>query len=120
MFLALKKLLFYVIMNITISGGIEKGNFIKAHISNSNYFGDEFKEGYNPYFKQAVLEAVDNQLADNNPPVTRITLERLIKAGCTVQQAKEKIAAVLVVHIYDTLKYKKPLMNKNTSGNYLN
>ena len=44
MFLALKKLLFYVIMNITISGGIEKGNFIKAHISNSNYFGDEFKE----------------------------------------------------------------------------
>lgn len=77
---------------------------MKSHIP----YNDEFKEGYNPYLKQTLLEVVDNQLRENDPPMTRITLDRLIVTGYTEQQAKEKIAAVVIEHIYDCTKFNKP------------
>lgn len=61
-----------------------------------------------PYLKQAVLEAVKNQLRDGNPPETAETLAHLMEAGCTKVQAMEKIAVVLVEHIYTTLQAQKP------------
>lgn len=62
----------------------------------------------NPYLKHALLEAVDNQLRENNPPVVRKTFERLQTEGYTAKQAKEKIAAVLVEDIYDVMTTKNP------------
>ena len=62
----------------------------------------------NPYLKQHILEAVDNQIRDNTPPSTRETLERLQADGYTEKQAKEKIAAVLVEDIYEIMKNKTP------------
>ncbi|MCM1023974.1 MAG: DUF1841 family protein, partial [Prevotella sp.] len=82
--------------------------FMKSRICKNIYGDEEFKEGYNPYLKQTLLEVVENQLRDNDPPMTRITFERLKNAGYTEQQAKEKIAAVVVGNLYDTLKYQKP------------
>ena len=112
MFLPLKKLLFCVIMNIMIISYIERKYLMKAHISKSNYFDGEsdndFEEDHNPYLRQTVLEVVDNQLRENNPPMTKITLERLIKAGYTELQAKEKIAAVVLVHVYEIMKHQVP------------
>ncbi|MBR0229330.1 MAG: hypothetical protein IJQ62_13375 [Clostridia bacterium] len=61
-------------------------------------------EGYNPRLKKLMLEVVDNQIRDNTPPETRKTLERLMANGDTRQKAKEKIAYVAVLHIYDILK----------------
>lgn len=81
---------------------------MKARIPKTFYGDEEFKGGYNPHLKQILLEIVENQLRDNDPPMTGITLERLKKAGYTEQQAKEKIAAVVVGNLYDTLKAQKP------------
>ena len=58
----------------------------------------------NKYLKENILQAVENQLRENNPPVTKITFERLKSLGYTTQQAKEKIAAVLLGEIYNLLK----------------
>lgn len=57
----------------------------------------------NPYLRKLVLEAVENQLRDNDPPETAVTLERLMAKGCSREDAKVKIAAVLVEHMYTTL-----------------
>jgi type IV secretory pathway component VirB8 len=64
--------------------------------------------GYNPRLKKLVIEVVEKQMKDNNPPITNITFHRLIADGYTEQAAKEKIAAVVVGHIYDAMKYNKP------------
>jgi len=58
----------------------------------------------NQNLKRYILETVDNQLRDNNPQITKITLERLKKLGYTEQNAKEKIGAILVEEIYAVMK----------------
>lgn len=58
----------------------------------------------NQNFKMTILAIVANQLSENNPPVTRVTLERFKKLGYTEKIAKEKIAAVLIEEMYDVMK----------------
>lgn len=60
-------------------------------------------ESYNPRLKKLLVEVVENQLRDNDPPVTRETLQRLLAAGYAESQAKEKIAAVVIGYIYDAM-----------------
>jgi hypothetical protein len=62
----------------------------------------------NPYLKSTILEAVDNQIRENNPPIAKETYLRLQAAGYTQQQSKEKIAAVLLADIYDVMKSGQP------------
>ena len=57
--------------------------------------------------KNLIIEIAENQIRDNNPPVTKATFERLIDKGYSKQQAKEKIAAVALMHVYDALTGKK-------------
>lgn len=54
--------------------------------------------------KKTILEVVDNQLKDNNPPCTRDVYEKLINAGYSKSEAKDKIGAVALTEIYDILK----------------
>ena len=61
----------------------------------------------NPHLKRTLLTVVDNQLSDNNPPVTRETFERLQAERYTAKQPKEKIAAILVEDIYEVMTTKK-------------
>jgi hypothetical protein len=58
--------------------------------------------------KKIVIEVVDNQLQANNPPITKTTYERLQALNYTKQEAKERIAAVVLEEMYDVLKDKKP------------
>ncbi|CQR73835.1 hypothetical protein SOV_33350 [Sporomusa ovata DSM 2662] len=62
----------------------------------------------NQNLKRTILATVDNQIRENNPPITRTTLERLKKLGYTEKIAKEKIAAVLIEEIYDVMKNNAP------------
>jgi len=68
----------------------------------------QYEEGYNPYLKAAILEVVENQLRENNPPETRQTFERLLAAGYSRQQAMEMIGAAVVEEIWNVLHEKKP------------
>lgn len=57
--------------------------------------------------KREILEAVENQVRENNPPETRLTLERLLAAGYTRQEAIEMIGRVVVTEIWHIMKYKE-------------
>ncbi len=54
--------------------------------------------------KSAVLQTVENQIKNNNPPETKETLKRLMKMGDSRQEAIRKIAVVMVEEIYDMMK----------------
>ena len=54
--------------------------------------------------KKTILEVVDNQLKVNNPPCTKNIYEKLLDAGYSKSEAKDKIGAVALTEIYDILK----------------
>ena len=62
--------------------------------------------------KALVLEAVENQLKERRPLETAETLARLKTAGYAEDKAKEKIAAVLVEHLYEVLANQVPFNNE--------
>lgn len=61
---------------------------------------------------EAIVEVVENQIADNNPPETKQTLERLIKSGEPRENAIRYIASVLSIEIFGVLKHQEPYNNE--------
>ena len=55
---------------------------------------------------EALVEVVENQIQDNDPPETRITLDRLMSLGESRENAMRYIASVLSVEVFETLKNK--------------
>ena len=49
---------------------------------------------YNPRLKALILEVVDNQIRDNDPPITKQTIKRLRRKGYSRKEAKEMIGSV--------------------------
>ena len=72
--------------------------------------GQPYDEGtlVNPHLKAAIVEVVENQIRDGNPPETRQTLERLLAAGYSRQQAVEMIGSAVVEEIWAVLHDNKP------------
>ncbi len=70
--------------------------------------------------KKYVSEVLENQLKANNPKEVSNTLNRLIKLGHEEKIAKEKIAAVLLIEIYDVLKTNTPYNEKRYIQNLKN
>jgi len=54
--------------------------------------------------RRMILEVVENQIRDNDPPETRQTLRHLIKEGFSREEAVELIGTVVVHEIYNVLK----------------
>ncbi|HEC49942.1 MAG TPA: hypothetical protein ENI40_02150 [Candidatus Desulfofervidus auxilii] len=61
----------------------------------------------NPRLKAVILQVVDNQLKNNDPPETKQTYNRLIKEGFSESEAKQLIGCVVVAEIFDVLKKKE-------------
>jgi hypothetical protein len=66
------------------------------------------KQKHNPRLKAAVLEVVDNQLKDNNPPETRQSFERLVGLGVSEANAKIYIGQAVAFEIYEMMTNKIP------------
>jgi len=62
--------------------------------------------------RRMILEVVENQIRDNDPPETRQTLRRLIKEGFSREGAVELIFAVVVNEIYNVFKQEKNFNRK--------
>lgn len=58
--------------------------------------------------RKLILQVVDNQIHETDPPETRATFERLCSQGYSELEAKELIGAVVVVEIFNVLKYNEP------------
>ncbi len=63
---------------------------------------------HNPSLKIAIMEMVDNQLRDNNPPETKQTYDRLMTEGFSEQHVRELIAAAVTNEINEILKKQEP------------
>jgi hypothetical protein len=52
----------------------------------------------------AAMEAVGNQLSENDPPETAQTLERLMEEGYSREDALALIARAMAIEIYEVVK----------------
>ena len=61
---------------------------------------------------EVIIDILENQIADKNPPETKETLERLIKNGETRENAMRYIASVFSIEIFGVIKNQEPYNNK--------
>jgi len=66
------------------------------------------RRDFNPHLQAVYLEAVDNQLQNNDPPETRLTLDRLRKLNFSEHDAKLLIASAIAVETYEVMNTQKP------------
>jgi hypothetical protein len=62
----------------------------------------------NPQLAAAIREIIDTQIAQNNPPETRQTLERLVANGHTREGAYGLIATAVVGEIVSVMQSGQP------------
>lgn len=62
---------------------------------------------------------MDSQIAENNPPETRLTLERLIVMGYEEVEARHMIVKCLIVEITDAMNQNKFFNEKRYIKNLL-
>ena len=62
----------------------------------------------NPHLNAAVMEVVENQLRDGDPPETKQTFDRLLAEGHDEAEARRLIGCVVVAEIFDVLKKQEP------------
>jgi len=62
----------------------------------------------NALLNKAVLEVVENQIRELNPPATKETLDRLIREGHDPAEARRLIGCVVASEIFDMLKKMQP------------
>ena len=66
----------------------------------------------NPVLGQAMLEVVENQIRDNEPPETRQTIERLCAAGHTPEEARRLVAIAVSSEVYHIMRDHQPFNRK--------
>ena len=54
--------------------------------------------------EEAILVIAENQLKENKPPDTRITLDRLMAMGESRENAMQHIASVLSAEVFEMMK----------------
>jgi hypothetical protein len=62
----------------------------------------------NKHLNAAIMEVVENQLRDMDPPETRQTYDRLLAEGIPEKEAKRLLGAVVASEIFDILKKQEP------------
>ena len=60
-----------------------------------------------PHLRAAIIEVVDNQIRENDPPETKHTYERLLSEGHSEKEAKRLIGCVVASEIFEVLKHQK-------------
>ena len=61
-----------------------------------------------PVLKHTILEVVNNQQKDLDPPETKQTYDRLIADGISDQEARRLIGCIVSSEIFDVLKQQQP------------
>jgi hypothetical protein len=57
---------------------------------------------------KAILQVVDNQIRDGNPPAAKETFDRLVGEGIARDEARRLIGCVVASEIFDILKHLQP------------
>jgi len=62
----------------------------------------------NIHLQKPILDVVENQIRENNPPATKKIFDRLLKNGHSKDDAMKLIGSAVATEIYEVLKNKKP------------
>ena len=62
----------------------------------------------NELLRERIFDIIRTQIKSNNPPVTKLTFERLKKLGYNETEVLQLIGQCVSMEIYNILKYKKP------------
>ncbi len=57
--------------------------------------------------QKAILDVVDNQIRNLDPPETKETLDRLISQGVEKDEARRLIACVVASEVFDIMKHEE-------------
>ena len=58
--------------------------------------------------QEAVFEIIENQLRDNNPPITKETYTRLKFDGFSHEDTMKLIGCAMTTEIYEIMKHRQP------------
>lgn len=67
------------------------------------------------YLHKIIIQSVEIQIRDNDPPITKTTFERLVRNGHDEAVAKDMIASVIAEEIYMTMKDDRKMNLENFS-----
>ena len=62
--------------------------------------------------RAAILEVINSQIKDNEPPETKETLDRLQQEGCSREEALKLIGYVVASEVFTVLKENRPYDNE--------
>ena len=85
-----------------------KGSIVQADTPDGQLLGE------------AVIEAIENQIRENDPPETKLTLDRLMSLGESRENAMRYIGSALSVEIFEAVKNKTPYNEKRYLTNLKN
>lgn len=68
----------------------------------------------------AIFEAIENQMRDNNPPITKETFNRLIADGHTKNETMKLIGSCLANEISEIMNSNRPFSEERYSQNLRN
>ena len=66
---------------------------------------------------ETIIEIIENQLKENEPPEVKRTLKRLMNTGESRENAMRFIATALSVELFCVLKHKEPFNEKRYNKN---
>jgi hypothetical protein len=66
----------------------------------------------NPELGKTILEVVQNQIRDNDPPETRQTFERLKGEGYTAEEARRLISTAVTVELFHIARDRQPFQRE--------
>jgi len=58
--------------------------------------------------QEAVFEIIENQLRDNNPPITKETYTRLKSEGFSHDDTMKLMGCAMTTEIYEIMKHRQP------------
>ena len=67
----------------------------------------------------AILEIVQNQIRDNDPPETKETLDRLLGQGISEEEATKLLACAVSTEIFHILKHKESFNEERYINNLM-
>lgn len=68
----------------------------------------ETKSKFDPMLHALIMQTIDSQIVENDPPETRETLHQLVSAGYTAEDAKRLIGAVVATELIQDLHSHEP------------
>ena len=70
--------------------------------------------------QEAVYEVIENQLRDNNPPITKETYTRLKSDGFSHDDTMKLIGCAMTTEIYEIMKQSQPFDEERYAQNLKN